>query len=230
MVRLIESGWKVTAVARRADRLEDLAERTGCDAVIADITSDDDVARMAADVTSRGHVNALINNAGGAIGWDPVATSDLDAWAQQYATNVIGTVRVTQALLPALTASGRGDVVIVTSTAGIEAYENGAGYVASKHAEVAMARTLRLELTGSGVRVIDIAPGMVHTDEFSLNRFGGDVDQTAAVYQGIDPLLASDIAKAIAWCLERPHRVNIDSMVIRPREQAGAIKTVRRSD
>jgi NADP-dependent 3-hydroxy acid dehydrogenase YdfG len=226
--RLIAAGWDVTAVARRADRLADLAQDVGCATFQADITSDEDVAALAAELDARGPVHALVNNAGGAVGMDTVAASDLHSWSAQYETNVVGTVRVTQALLPMLTDSGRGDVVIVTSTAGHEAYEYGGGYVAAKAAEVAMARTLRLELTGTGVRVIEIAPGMVHTEEFSLNRFDGDQARADAVYQGIEPLVADDIADAIAWSLTRPHHVNIDQMVVRPREQAGATKVVRR--
>lgn len=220
-----EHGMRVTAVARRLDRLEELAAQTGCAVVQADITSQDDVDRLARDLV--GPVHVLVNNAGGAIGWDTVAASDPEAWRAQYELNVVGTVRVTQAILPALTDSGRGDVVVVTSTAGHEPYENGAGYVAAKHAAVAMVRTLRLELTGTGVRVIEIAPGMVQTDEFALNRFGGDAQSAAATYIGIEPLTAHDIADAVAWTVTRPHHVNVDQLVIRPREQAGATKTVR---
>lgn len=226
--RLVAEGWDVTAVARRTDRLAALAKEVGCATFTADITSDDDVAALVAELTARGPVHALVNNAGGALGAETIAASVPDVWAQQYAVNVVGTVRVTQALLPALTESGHGDIVIVTSTAGHEPYETGGGYVAAKTAEVAMARTLRLELTGTGVRVIEIAPGMVHTEEFSVNRFGGDQAKADAVYQGIEPLVADDIADAIAWALTRPHHVNIDQMVVRPREQGGATKVVRR--
>jgi NADP-dependent 3-hydroxy acid dehydrogenase YdfG len=226
--RLRAEGWNVTAVARRKDRLAALAAETGCDVYVADITSDGDVAALTDHLRTRGDVHALVNNAGGAVGWGHVAATNLDEWSLQYETNVVGTVRVTQALLPLVTASGRGDIVIVTSTAGYEPYENGAGYVAAKTAEVAMARTLRMELTGSGVRVIEIVPGMVATEEFALNRFGGDQARADAVYEGIEPLVAGDIADAVAWCLTRPHHVNIDQLVIRPREQAGAHKTVRR--
>lgn len=217
---------RVTAVARRLDRLQELAQQTGCDIVQADITSQEDVDRLARDIA--GPVHILVNNAGGASGWDHVASSQLTDWSSQYELNVVGTVRVTQALLPALQESGRGDVVVVTSTAGHEPYENGAGYVAAKHAAVAMTRTLRLELTGTGVRVIEVAPGMVHTEEFSLNRFAGDQSQADAVYQGIEPLVAGDIADAIGWAVTRPHHVNIDQLVIRPREQGSPTKTVRR--
>ncbi len=227
-VRALRSeGLRVTAVARREERLKELAEETGCAYVVADITKDKDVAALVKQATAAGPVHGLVNNAGGAIGLEPIATSDLAAWTTQYETNVVGTVRVTQAFLPALRESGHGDVVIVTSTAGHEPYEGGAGYVAAKTAEAALARTLRLELTGTGVRVIEIAPGMVHTEEFSLNRFGGDQDAADAVYKGIEPLVAEDIADAIAWAIHRPHHVQIDTMVIRPREQGGATKTVR---
>ncbi len=222
-----DHGMRVTAVARRLDRLEELARETGCDVVQADITSQADVDRLANSVT--GPVHILVNNAGGAVGWDTVEDSDLGAWSEQYELNVVGTVRVTQALLPALRKSGRGDVVVVTSTAGHEPYEYGAGYVAAKSAQVTMVRTLRLELTGTGIRVIEIAPGMVQTEEFSLNRFDGDQERTAQVYQGIEPLVAVDIADSIGWAVTRPHHVNVDQLVIRPREQASPTKTVRRS-
>lgn len=227
--RLTEEGWLVTAVARRRDRLKYLASRTGCDFVVADITDADAVAELAATVTARGPVHALVNNAGGAIGLGTIEATDPASWSAQFELNVVGTVRVTQALLPALRDSGRGDIVIVTSTAGHEPHEMGAGYAAAKHAEATMARTLRLELTGTGVRVIEIAPGMVHTEEFSVNRFGGDQARADAVYQGLQPLVAEDIADAIVWSVTRPHHVNVDLMVVRPREQAAYTKTVRKS-
>lgn len=224
---LTQEGARVTAVARRKDRLAELAEECGCEVVVADITKDADVARVVKAATAAGPVHALVNNAGGAIGMEPVADAPLANWVSQYELNVVGTVRVTQALLPALRDSGRGDIVMVTSTAGHEPYEGGGGYVAAKAAEVAMTRTLRLELAGTGVRVMEIAPGMVQTEEFSLHRFGGDQDRADQVYKGIEPLVADDIADAIAWAIHRPHHVNIDTLVIRPREQASATKTVR---
>jgi NADP-dependent 3-hydroxy acid dehydrogenase YdfG len=224
---LAAEGVRVTATARRADRLDDLAAETGCATVVADLTKDADVATLVAAATAGGPVHALVNCAGGAVGMEAVAASALAEWTSQYDINVVGTVRVTQAFLPALRESGRGDVVVVTSTAGLEAYEGGAGYVAAKAAEHAMVRTLRLELTGTGVRVIEIAPGMVHTEEFSLNRFRGDQAAADEVYKGIEPLVAEDVADAIAWAIHRPHHVSVDLMVLRPREQAGAAKTVR---
>ncbi|MBN2177229.1 MAG: SDR family oxidoreductase [Demequinaceae bacterium] len=224
---LTTEGVRVTATARRAERLKALSDETGCATVVADITSDKDVAALVKAVTKAGPVHALVNCAGGALGLDPVADSPLSEWSSQYELNVVGTVRVTQALLPALKESGRGDVVLITSTAAHEPYEGGAGYVAAKSAEAALARTLRLELTGSGVRVIEIAPGMVHTEEFSVNRFRGDKGRADEVYKGIDPLSAEDVADAIAWAIHRPHHVNVDLLVLRPREQAGPTKTVR---
>ncbi len=224
---LTSEGLQVTAVARRADRLAELAEETGCATIVCDITKDKDVAAMVKAATKSGPVHALVNNAGGALGMGPIADSSLTDWTTQYEVNVVGTVRVTKALLPSLRESGHGDVVVITSTAGLEPYEGGAGYVAAKTAEHAMARTLRLELTGTGVRVIEIAPGMVHTEEFSLNRFDGDQEAADSVYKGIEPLVAEDIADAVAWAIHRPHHVSIDQMVIRPREQGSATKTVR---
>ena len=157
-------------------------------------------------------------------------SGSLDDWRRMYELNVLGTVRVTQAFLPALRGTGRGDVVVLTSTAAHGTYPGGGGYVAAKHAERQIATTLRLELVGQPVRVIEIAPGMVHTDEFSLTRFGGDRAQADAVYAGVDaPLLAEDVADAIVWTLTRPHHVNIDTMVIRPRAQASNTLVARTS-
>lgn len=172
-------------------------------------------------VAQEGPLNALVNNAGGALGVDSIENGDLDQWPAMYEVNVLGTLAFTQALLPALRNSGRDDIVLVTSTAAHDTYPGGGGYVAAKRAERTIANTLRLELVGEAIRVIGIALGMVHTEEFSLNRLGGDKESANAVYQGVDnPLVATDIADAIAWTLTRPHHVNIDSMIIRPRAQA----------
>lgn len=229
-VRLLRAkGWDVLAVARRADRLLALAEETGAVPVVADVTDADDVARLAEQARARGPVHALVNNAGGAIGMDAVATGSVEDWRAMYEVNVLGTLRVTQALLPDLRASGRGDVVVLTSTAGHDTYPGGGGYVAAKHAERSIAATLRLELVGEPVRVIEVAPGMVQTEEFSLNRFGGDQARADAVYAGVDgPLVAADVADAIVWCLTRPHHVNIDSLVIRPLAQASNTLVARK--
>jgi len=229
-VRLLRAkGWDVLAVARRADRLLALAEETGAVPVVADVTDADDVARLAEQARGRGPAHALVNNAGGAIGLDPVATGSVEDWRAMYEVNVLGTLRVTQALLPDLRASGRGDVVVLTSTAGHDTYPGGGGYVAAKHAERSIAATLRLELVGEPVRVIEVAPGMVQTEEFALNRFGGDQARADAVYAGVDgPLVAADVADAIVWCLTRPHHVNIDSLVIRPRAQATNMVVARK--
>src|SRR5690606_21008941 len=156
-------------------------------------------------------VDVLVNNAGGAIGADPVATGDPADWAAMYEVNVLGTLHVTQALLPKLIDSGAGTIVIVSSTAGFTAYEGGGGYVAAKHGTHAIAATLRLELFDQPVRVIEIAPGMVRTDEFAVNRFAGDADKAAAVYAGVEhPLTAEDVADTIAWAVTQPPHVNVD--------------------
>lgn len=215
------AGWEVFALARRVDRLEELAARTGAVAVACDVTDDASVVAAVERVTADGPLNAVVNIAGGALGTDSVADADLDRWRQMYETNVLGTLRLTRALLPSLRESGRGDVVVLTSTAAHDTYPGGAGYVAAKHAERIIASTLRLELVGEPVRVIEIAPGMVATEEFSLVRYDGDAEKAAAVYAGVDaPLVASDVADAVVWTLTRPHHVNIDSMIIRPRAQA----------
>jgi NADP-dependent 3-hydroxy acid dehydrogenase YdfG len=228
--RLRGEGWDVVAVARRAARLAALAQETGCEVVVADVTRDDDVARLAGAVTSGGPVHALVNNAGGALGTDPVESGSPDDWRSMYEVNVLGTLRVTQALLPALRDTGRGDVVVLTSTAAHGTYPGGGGYVAAKHAERQVATTLRLELVGQPVRVIEIAPGMVHTEEFSLTRFRGDQARADAVYAGVDaPLVADDVADAIVWTLTRPHHVNIDLLVVRPRAQASNTLVARSS-
>lgn len=225
--RLRAEGWEVVAVARRADRLAALAEETGAEAFVADLTDDADVARLAAHVEATGGLTSLVNNAGGALGLDRVADADLEGWRRMYDLNVLGTLRVTKALLPALTASGRGDVLVVTSTAAIAPYEGGAGYTGVKHAERMLTTTLRLELIGEPVRVIDIAPGNVATEEFSLVRFGGDAARAAKVYEGYQPLVADDVADVIAFALTRPHHVNIDTLVVRPRAQVSNTQIAR---
>ncbi|GAB3567197.1 SDR family oxidoreductase [Spelaeicoccus albus] len=226
--KLRAAGWEVVAVARRADKLESLAAETGAQAIVADVTKDGDVERLIADVTAGGPVHAVLNIAGGAIGSDPVETGSIDDWQAMYDVNVLGVLRVTQGLLPALRESGQGDVLILSSTAGRVSYEGGGGYVAAKHGATVIAETLRLELAGEPIRVIEIAPGMVATDEFSLNRFGGDTAKAAKVYEGVEkPLTADDIADAIVWTLTRPHHVNIDLMVMRPIAQAAQHKVAR---
>lgn len=218
--RLAVDGWDVVATARREDRLAALAEETGAAVVAADLTDEDDVAALAASVRAGGPLHALVNNAGGALGADPVESGSVEDWRRMYEINVLSTLRLTQALLPDLRASGAGDVLVVSSTAALDTYPGGGGYVAAKHAERVIATTLRLELVGQPVRVIEIAPGMVRTEEFSLNRLG-DEEAAAKVYEGVaEPLVAEDVADAIAWTLSRPHHVNVDLMVLRPRAQA----------
>ncbi|MFI5926005.1 SDR family oxidoreductase [Micromonospora sp. NPDC051543] len=232
--RLAAEGFHVLAAARRADRLADLvAEITAAGgqatAVTCDVTSDQSVAGLAeAAAQAPGPVTLLVNNAGGARGLDPVESGSLDDWQWMYDVNVLGTLRVTQALLPALEASGSGTIVVVSSTAGLTVYEGGGGYTAAKHAQTAIAGTLRLELCGRPLRVIEIDPGMVQTEEFGLVRFGGDAQRAAAVYAGVPgPLVAEDVADCIAWCATRPEHVNVDRLVVRPRAQAAQHKVHR---
>lgn len=218
--------YDVVCAARRTDRIEGLAEEIGGTAVTCDVTSADSVAALAEAVGETLHV--LVNNAGGAFGMTPVADADPEQWRRMYDVNVLGALLVTQALLPALRASGDGLIVNVGSTAGRVAYEGGGGYTAAKHGTKVMTETLRLELVGEPIRISEIAPGMVRTDEFGLVRFDGDREKAEAVYAGVpDPLVAEDVADAIAWIATRPAHVNIDELVIRPRAQAAQHKVHR---
>ncbi|MBL7254659.1 SDR family oxidoreductase [Paractinoplanes lichenicola] len=229
--RLATEGFHVVAAARRADRLAALVAEIGpaATAVECDVTSDESVAALAAAVGGLGGaVTLLVNNAGGAQGLDPVASGGVDDWQWMYDVNVLGTLRVTKALLPALEASAAGTIVTVGSTAAFTVYEGGGGYTAAKHAQTALVGTLRLELSGKPVRVIEVDPGMVRTDEFSLKRFGGDRAKADAIYDGVrEPLVADDIADIIAYAATRPHHVNLDRIVVRPIAQAAQHKVHR---
>ncbi|HEY1643695.1 MAG TPA: SDR family oxidoreductase [Streptosporangiaceae bacterium] len=230
-VKLAEAGYRVVLTARRADRLAEVAEQ---------ITKSGGQAEVhALDVTDRAAVEAfgaaldrcdvLVANAGGAIGLDPVADASPDDWRQMFEVNVLGTLNAVQVLLPKLIASGAGTIVLMGSTAGFAAYEGGGGYVAAKHGTHAIAGTLRLELFDQPVRVIEIAPGMVKTDEFAVNRFRGDAAKAANVYAGVaEPLTAEDVAEAVTWTVTLPAHFNVDLMVIRPRAQAAQHKVDRR--
>ncbi|MBD8606727.1 SDR family NAD(P)-dependent oxidoreductase [Aeromicrobium sp. CFBP 8757] len=225
---LAHQGFHVFCVARRTDRIETLAAEIGGTAVTCDVTDETQVAALAEAVGPS--LDLLLNNAGGALGVDPVSAADADDWRRMFEVNVIGTLLVTKALLPALVASGAGTLVNLGSTAGHITYEGGGGYTAAKHGVTAMTETLRLELNGQPVRVTEIAPGMVRTDEFSLNRFGGDEARADAIYAGVrEPLVAEDVADAIVWVATRPHHVNVDLMVIKPLAQAAQHKVHRES-
>ncbi|WP_052864877.1 SDR family NAD(P)-dependent oxidoreductase [Streptomyces niger] len=224
--KLAEAGYRVILTARRKERIEALAaELPHAEAYPLDVT---DRAAVDAFAASLDRCDVLVDNAGGALGTDPVATADPADWRAMYEVNVLGVLNVTQALLPALTASGDGTVVVLSSTAGHGTYEGGGGYVAAKHGAHVLAETLRLELCGQPVRVIEIAPGMVKTDEFALTRFRGDEAKAAKVYEGVaEPLTADDVADTIAWAVTRPAHVNIDLLVVRPRAQASNTKVHR---
>ncbi|NYI71576.1 NADP-dependent 3-hydroxy acid dehydrogenase YdfG [Naumannella cuiyingiana] len=218
-------GFRVICAARRTDRIAKLAEEIGGLAVECDVTSDGDVERLAEAVGER--LDLLVNNAGGALGQEPVAEADLDAWQTMYATNVLGTARVTKALLPALLRA-EGEIIFVTSVAADAGYEGGAGYCGAKAAERSMAQSMRLELYDQPVRICELVPGMVKTEEFSLTRYGGDQAKADKVYAGVPgPLVAEDLAECIAWIATRPRHVNIDRMVVRPRAQAAQHKVYR---
>jgi len=221
---LAAQGFHVVAVARREDRVNALAREIGGTAVVADVTDDAAVNALAGAVD---RVDVLINNAGGARGLEFVADADLEHWRWMWETNVLGTLRVTRALLPRLVESGDGLIVTVTSIAALETYDGGAGYTAAKHAQGALHRTLRGELLGKPVRLTEIAPGAVET-EFSLVRFDGDEQRADAVYAGITPLVATDVAEVIGFVASRPAHVDLDLVVIRPRDQAAGGRFNRR--
>ncbi len=221
--RLASEGFEVVVGARRLDRLEAVAAEIGGRALPLDVT---DAASVAAFCAAVPECRVLVNNAGGALGRDAVADADEAEWLWMYEANVMGVLRMTKALLPALEASGDGHVVMVGSIAGHEPYLGGGGYNAAKFGLRAMTKVLRLELLGRPVRVSSVDPGMVETD-FSLVRFRGDAEQAAAVYAGVDALTADDIADCIAFAVTRPSHVNIDSIVVMPRDQASAASVYR---
>ncbi len=225
-LRLAADGWQVVAAARRLDRLGELAARHPSIRPCAlDVTDPRSVEQLADAVPD---CALLVANAGGAFDLADVAAGDADTWARTYDVNVLGTVRTVQAMLPALVAAGGGQVVLTGSTAGRWTYEGGGAYTASKHALVALRETLRLETVEAGVRVSEVAPGMVQTEEFSLVRFAGDAERAAGVYAGVETLSADDIADVIAWIASRPVHVNIDLVQVTPQQQASATKVHRR--
>lgn len=229
-VRLFrERGWEVVGVARRQSRLDELAAETGADVFAADLTRQEDVDALRDHLAATGPIHALVNNAGGAKGLDSVEASSVDDWIWMYEINVIGTKRVISALLPLLRdgarESGHADILNITSIAGHTAYAGGGGYNAAKFAEHALTEVLRLELNGEPIRVVEVAPGMVATEEFSLVRFDGDQERRDAVYEDVpEPLTAEDIAETIVHALELPRHVDLDLIVVKPVAQAASYR------
>ena len=222
---LAAAGFDLILGARRLDKLREVAEPLGATALALDVTDPASVEAFCAEVS---RVNVLVNNAGGALGLEPVAEADDEKWLTMYQSNVLGLMRMTRALLPRLEQSGAGHIVNVTSIAALEVYPGGAGYTAAKHAAKAVTETLRLELLGKPIRITEVAPGMVET-EFSVVRFAGDQARADKTYAGMTPLTADDIADAVTWAVTRPAHVNMDTLVIRPLDQATATQVHRRS-
>ena len=232
-----QRGWEVVGVARRADRLAELAGaridgQGGIRTITADLTQQADVDRVRDELAALGPLHGLVNNAGGAFGMGPIESADVEDWRAMFEINVIGTQRMIAALLPLLRDGARdagvADIMTVTSIAGHLAYEGGAGYNAAKFAEHALVAVLRLELAGEPIRVLEIAPGMVKTDEFALTRFKGDQARADAVYDNVpNPLSADDIAAAIVHTMELPAHVNLDLITIKPVAQAAPHKVIR---
>lgn len=223
--RLADAGFRVVLGARRLDRLTEVADAVGGVALGLDVTDPASVERFVAEA---GPCRVLVNNAGGALGLAPVTEANEDHWRWMWETNVLGTLRMTKALLPSLIDSGDGHVVTITSIAAAEVYDGGAGYTSAKHAQSALHRTLRGELLGRPVRFTEVLPGMVET-EFSLVRFGGDSDRASSVYAGIEPLTADDVADVVTFAVTRPAHVNLDQIVMKPRAQASASRAHRES-
>jgi NADP-dependent 3-hydroxy acid dehydrogenase YdfG len=223
---LAAAGLETVAAARRLERCEELAAEVGGRAIRLDVTDDGSVAALAEQLD---RVDVVVHSAGGALGLDRVEDADLEQWRWMYDANVLGVLRVHGALLPKLRASGNGHVVVLGSIAGFEVYPGGAGYTGAKHAVNALCRTLRLELVGEPIRITEIAPGMVET-EFSTVRFGGDAERAAAVYRGLQPLTAQDVAEIVAFCVTRPPHVDVDHVVVKPVAQATATVAARRDE
>ena len=222
---LAAAGFETVSAARRVERCERLAAEVGGRALALDVTDPGSVERLAAELPV---VDVIVHSAGGALGLEPVAEADEERWRQMFESNVLGVARVTKALLPALRRGIDPSIVIIGSIAGVEVYEGGGGYTVAKHGAHAVAGTLRLELHRDGIRVTEIAPGMVET-EFSLVRFDGDAERAAGVYEGLDPLTADDVAELIVFCVTRPGRVDIDYVSVMPTAQATA-KITHRTD
>ena len=220
---LAADGFQVVLGARRVEQIEQVAGEVAGDAFALDVSDPTSVEDFAARVQ---RCDVLVNNAGGALGLGPLAEADEEQWRTMYESNVLGTMRMTRALLPRLVESGDGHLVAVTSIAGFEAYRGGSGYIAAKHAQRSLLRNLRLELLGQPVRVTEVAPGMVET-EFSLVRFGGDEEAARRVYEGMEPLRGEDVAECIRWAVAQPSHVNVDEIVVRPRAQATATEVHR---
>lgn len=222
--QLAAAGFEVVLGARRFDRIKELAEELGGRAIALDVTQRESVEALAREVP---RVNVLVNNAGGAHGLDPIAESVDERWRTMWEANVFGLMLVTRAFIPALEASGDGHIVNIGSIAALESYVGGAGYTSAKHGVVAITETLRLELLGKPIRVTQIDPGMVET-EFSVVRFEGDVARADKVYEGVEPLVADDVADIITWTVTRPPHVNIDHVRVTPLDQATAAVVHRR--
>jgi NADP-dependent 3-hydroxy acid dehydrogenase YdfG len=222
--RLAAEGVDVVLGARRLDLLQEVAAECGGQALPLDVTDPASVDAFCGEVPE---VRLLVNNAGGALGLDRVEDADEGQWRWMFEANVLGVVRMTKALLPRLEASGDGHVVMLGSVAAFEPYPGGAGYNAAKFGLLAVTRVLRMELVGRPIRITEVDPGMVAT-EFSLVRFDGDAERAASVYRGLTPLSADDVADCVAWAATRPSHVNIDQIVVRPRDQATVLLAHRR--
>jgi NADP-dependent 3-hydroxy acid dehydrogenase YdfG len=227
-VALGRQGYRIVVGARRVERLRQVAGDEGF-ALPLDVTDEGSVRSFVDEVGKRfGHIDVLVNNAGGALGLNPIAEARDDEWVGMWKTNVLGLMWMTRECLPLLRKAPHGHVVNIGSIAGFETYKGGAGYTAAKHAVRAITKTLRLELNGEPIRITEIAPGLVET-EFSLVRFHGDRKAADAVYEGLKPLTAEDIAECVVFAVTRPPHVDIDEIVVRPVAQANVVTVARKA-
>lgn len=231
--KLVSDGWTVFAAGRRQENLESLANECKDLAgqlipVVTDVTDDASIAHLYSTVEASGGIDTVLNIAGGAMGSEPVAEGNIDDWQWMVETNVFGSLRVIQKFLPMLRAHGEGTILNLTSTAGTVAYEGGGGYNAAKFGQHALTGALRLEEAEHNIRVVEVLPGLVKTDEFALNRMRGDESKAADVYAGVSkPLTAEDVAEVCSYAVNLPHHINLDEIVMRPVKQAAQHKLIR---
>ena len=226
-IALGRHGYRIVVGARRVERLARVAGEEGV-AMRLDVTDEQSVNDFVAEIKRRfGRIDVLVNNAGGALGLNPIEKAIDAEWTGMWKTNVLGLMWMTRACLPLLRKARHGHIVNIGSIAGFETYKGGAGYTAAKHAVRAISRTLRLELNGEPIRVTEVAPGLVET-EFSLVRFHGDRKAAKEPYAGIKPLTAEDIADCVVFAVTRPPHVDIDEIVVRPVAQANVVTVARK--
>ncbi len=222
---LAKNGARVFAVARRGERLQALAEQNAAIIpVVQDVTQD---LQPLQAVLQNAKIDILVNNAGAALGRDAIQDCPREKWQGMIDKNLTSLIAVTQLILPQMLAQKSGDILNVSSIAGLQTYPNGSVYCAVKHAVTALTEAWQQDLLGKGLRVMAIHPGLTQT-EFSVVRFAGDTQKADAVYEGYTPLTASDVADSMLWMLAQPRHVNLAAVTILPTHQASATLVYRK--